>query len=124
VDTEGLVLKAKLHGAKVPDQDGLRLLLRSARTGLSRLKHPWLDAGYEGRGERWAEEASGMSIEIVRKPAKPVPEKLAMIRAKQWAKEGKKVDWQRLSCRREGTWPYPADGWWSGPSLGWARTGG
>ena len=45
VDTEGLVLKAKLHSAKVPDQDGLRLLLRSARSGLSRLKHLWLDAG-------------------------------------------------------------------------------
>jgi putative transposase len=35
VDTEGLVLKAKVHSAKVPDQDGLRLLLKSARTGLS-----------------------------------------------------------------------------------------
>src|SRR5215217_3213705 len=31
VDTEGLVLKAKVHSAKVPDQDGLRLLLESAR---------------------------------------------------------------------------------------------
>jgi putative transposase len=54
VDTEGLVLKTKVHSAKVPDQDGLRLLLESARSGLSRLKHLWLDAGYEGRGRRWA----------------------------------------------------------------------
>src|SRR5829696_9222669 len=47
VDTEeGLVLKAKVHSAKVPNQDGLRLLLlESARTGLSRLKHLWLEAG-------------------------------------------------------------------------------
>jgi putative transposase len=44
VDTEGLVLKAKVHSAKVPDQDGLRLLLKSARSGLSRLSHLWLDA--------------------------------------------------------------------------------
>src|SRR5215212_3692895 len=29
VDTEGLVLKARVHSAKVPDQDGLRLLLQS-----------------------------------------------------------------------------------------------
>jgi putative transposase len=49
VDTESLVLKAKVHSAKVPDQDGLRLLLESARGGLSRLKHLWLDAGYQGR---------------------------------------------------------------------------
>jgi putative transposase len=30
VDTEGLVLKAKIHSAKVPDQDGLKLLLNAA----------------------------------------------------------------------------------------------
>ncbi len=30
MDTEGLVLKAKVHSAKVPDQDGIRLLLKSA----------------------------------------------------------------------------------------------
>jgi putative transposase len=53
VDTEGLVLKAKVHSAKVPDQDGLRLLLESARAGLSRLKHLWVDAGYQGRGRKW-----------------------------------------------------------------------
>jgi putative transposase len=35
VDTEGLVLKAKVLSAKVPDQDGLRLLLESARMRLS-----------------------------------------------------------------------------------------
>jgi putative transposase len=52
VDTEGLVLKVKVHSAKVPDQDGLKLLLDSARTAVSGLKHLWLDAGYEGRGKR------------------------------------------------------------------------
>jgi putative transposase len=31
VDTDGLLLKAKVHSAKVPEQDGLRLLLESAR---------------------------------------------------------------------------------------------
>jgi hypothetical protein len=56
VDTEGLVIKAKVHSASVPDQDGLSLLLQSARSGLSCLKHLWLDAGCEGRGKRWAEE--------------------------------------------------------------------
>ncbi len=37
MDTEGLVLKAKVHSAKVPDQDRMRLLLESARTVVSRL---------------------------------------------------------------------------------------
>src|SRR5215218_8889960 len=49
------------------------LLLESARGRLSRLKHLWVDAGYEGRGKRWAEEAMGLSVEIVRKPPKPPP---------------------------------------------------
>jgi len=96
VDTEGLVLKAKVHSAKVPDQDGLKLLLESARSGLSRLKHLWLDAGYQGRGERWAEEVLGLSVEVVRKPPKPAPEKVMLAWAKEWHKEGKKVDWERL----------------------------
>src|SRR5215213_308507 len=96
VDTEGLVLEAKVHSAKIPDQDGLRLMLESARARLSRLKHLWVDAGYQGRGKRWAEEVLGLSVEVVRKPQKPLPEKMAKVWAEQWAKEGKKMDWQRL----------------------------
>jgi len=64
------------------------------------LKHLWLDAGYEGRGKRWAEQVLGLSVEevVVRKPPKPIPEKVAQIWAQEeWAKEGKKkVHWQRL----------------------------
>ena len=96
VDTEGLVLKAKVHSAKIPEQDGLKMLLESARAGVWHLKHLWLDAGYEGRGRRWAEEALSLSVEVVRKPAKPTPEKVARRWAEEWAKEGETVDWQRL----------------------------
>src|SRR5829696_1026485 len=96
VDTEGLVLGAKVHSAKVQDEDGIKLLLESARIELSRLKHLWVDAGYRGRGRRWAEEVLGLSVEVVRKPPKPVPEKVAKVWAEEWAKEGKEVDWQRL----------------------------
>jgi putative transposase len=96
VDTEGLVLKAKVHSAKVPDQDGLRILLKSAREELSRLKHIWLDGGYEGSGKRWAEEALGLNVEVVRRPQKPLQEKVARLWAEEWAKQGEKVDWQRL----------------------------
>ena len=96
MDTEGLVLGAKVHSAKVHDEDGIKLLLESARTELSRLKHLWVDVGYRGRGRRWAEEALRLSVEVVRKPPKPVPEKVARTWAEEWAKEGKEVDWQRL----------------------------
>ena len=97
MDTEGLVLKAKVHSARVHDEDGIKLLLESARIELSRLKHLWVDAGYRGRGRNWAEEVLGLSVEVVRKkPPKPVPEKVAKIWAQEWAKEGKEVDWQRF----------------------------
>ena len=36
------------------------------------------------------------SVEVLRKPPKPIPEKVAMIWAEEWAKEGKKIDWHRL----------------------------
>ena len=95
VDTERFVLK--VHSANVPDQDGIRLLLEeSVRDTLPRLSHLWLDAGYQGRGKEWAENVLGLSVEVVRKPPKPVLEKIAQIWAEEWAKEGKKIDWQRL----------------------------
>jgi hypothetical protein len=75
-------------------------LLESARAGLLRLKHLWLEAGYQGRGRKWVEEVMGLSVEVVRKPQKPVPEKIAKLWAQQWAKEGKEVNWQRLMAPR------------------------
>ena len=96
VDTEGLVLEVRVHSAKVPDQDGIRLLLDPVRKRLPRLSHLWVDAGYQGRGRRWAEEVLGLSVEVVRKPKKPLPEEVAKRWAEEWAKEGKEVDWQGL----------------------------
>jgi transposase len=96
VDTGGLVLEARVHSARVPDQDGIRLLLDPACDRLRLLSHLWVDAGYQGRGRRWTEEVLGVSVEIVRKPRKPLPEEVAKIWAREWAKEGIKVDWQSL----------------------------
>jgi putative transposase len=100
VDTEGLVLQARVHSAKVPDADGIRLLLDPARGRLGRLSHLWVDAGYQGRGSKWVEEVLDVSVEVVRKPRKPVPEEVAKTWAREWAKEGKKVDWQMLMPAR------------------------
>jgi len=124
VDTEGLVLKAKVHSAKVPDQDGLKLLLGSARSGLARLKHLWLDAGYQGRGKRWAEEVMGLSVEVVCKPPKSRPPRRSCSPGPRSGTRGARKSIGRSSCRHEGTWRCPVDGWWSAHSRGWARTGG
>ena len=96
VDTEGLVLAARVHSARVPDQDGIGLLLEQVRGRFASLSHLWVDAGYQGRGKKWAEEVMGLSVEVVRKPPKPIPEKVAEVWAREWAKEGKKVDWEKL----------------------------
>ena len=96
VDTEGLVLEVRVHSAKVPDQDGIRLLLDPLRNRFPRLSHLWVDAGYQGRGRRWAEEALGVSVEVVRKPPKAGPRKGGRGLGREWAKEGKRVDWKRL----------------------------
>ena len=102
VDTEGLILKAKVHSAKVPDQDGIKLLLKTARKRLPRLSHLWVDAGYQGRGKEWVEQELGLSVEVVHRTPKPTPEKTARIWAQEWAKEGREIDWQKLLPRRRG----------------------
>src|ERR671915_51512 len=100
VDTEGLVLKVKVHSAKVPDEDGIKLLLKSARERLPRLSHLWVDAGYRGRGKEWVEQELGLSVEVVHRTPKPTSEKIARIWAQEWAKEGREIDWQKLLPRR------------------------
>jgi hypothetical protein len=82
----------------------------------ARLSYLWLEAGFEGRGRRWAQEAMGMSVEVVRKPPKPVPEEVAKRWAREWAKEGTKVDWQRLMPPRGYVALTPQGAWWSEPS--------
>ena len=45
VDTEGFVLKVKVHSAKVMDYEGIKSLLSKADERYPRLSHLWLDAG-------------------------------------------------------------------------------
>jgi len=70
VDTEGFVLKAKVHSAKIFDRDGIKLLLEGAKETFPRLSHLWLDAGYngEGRGKDWVEKILGWTAQIVKRP--------------------------------------------------------
>jgi len=98
VDTQGLVLEARVHSAKIQDRDGIKLLLEPARIALARLSHVWLDAGYTGqdRGVGWVESVMGWTAEIVRHPPKPAPEEVMMRWAREWAKEGLAIDPKKL----------------------------
>jgi len=98
VDTEGFVLKAKVHSAKVMDHEGIKSLLERAGEQSSRLSHLWVDAGYRGedKGKDWVEKTLGWTVELVQRPPKPVPKDVLMAWARQWAKEGVAVDWEKL----------------------------
>jgi len=98
VDTEGFVLKAKVHSAKVMDHEGIKTLLLRADRQFPRLCHLWLDAGYRGedKGADWVRKTLGWSVELVERPQKPAPEEVLMRWAKEWAKEDVAVDLQKL----------------------------
>src|ERR687893_561090 len=98
VDTEGLVLKAKVHSAKVMDYEGIKSLLGRANERFPRLSHLWLDAGYRGedKGADWVQKTLGWSVDLVERPKKPAPEKVLMAWAREWAKEGVAVEWRKL----------------------------
>ena len=91
VDTEGFVLKTKIHSAKVMDYEGIKSLVRKADTsGFPRLSHLWLDAGYRGedKGAHWVKKTLGWSVDLVERPKKPAPEEVLRAWAREWAKEG------------------------------------
>ena len=77
VDTEGLVMRAKVHSAGVFDHDGIKPLLEPAGGLFPRLSHLWLDAGYngKGKGKDWVEKALGLTAEALgagaRRPRTP-----------------------------------------------------
>jgi putative transposase len=98
VDTEGFVLRAKVHSAKMMDWDGIKILLRKANEHFPRVSHLWLDAGYRGedKGKEWVEKTLGWSVDLVERPKKPAPKEVLMRWAEECAKEGMKVDWQKL----------------------------
>jgi transposase len=98
VDTEGFVLKAKIHSAKVMDYEGIKTLLRDADTAFPRLCHLWSDAGYrgEGKGADWVEKTLGWTVDLVERPKRPAPEEVLMRWAREWAEVGVAVDWQML----------------------------
>ncbi len=63
VDTNGLVLAARVHGANLPDRDGGRRLL-DEEPGLPKLELVWADGAYTGGFREWLKEARGWPIVV------------------------------------------------------------
>lgn len=65
VDTNGLVLAARVHGANLPDQDGgRRLLAEDLQHDLPRMQLVWADGAYTRGFREWAEEERGWRVEV------------------------------------------------------------
>ena len=108
VDTQGLVLKAKVHSAKVQDREGIKILLDLPPKHLPRLTHLWMDAGYtgEGKGADWVERVLGWTAQIVRHPPKLAPEEVMRRWVREGAKGGVAIDPEELlGARRFGDLP-------------------
>jgi len=97
VDTQGLLLCAKVHEANIADRDGIKLLLSdeetagrpSIREQFPRLAHLWLDGGYNGagRGKSWVGQTLGWTVDIVKHPRRP---------RGVWARDDEMIDWAAI----------------------------
>ncbi len=98
VDTQGFVLKARVHSARIQDREGIKVLLEPSRDRLLRLSHLWLEAGYTGesKGADWVEKALGWTTQIVRHPPKLAPDDVMKRWVREWANEGVAIDLNKL----------------------------
>lgn len=98
VDTEGLVLRVKVHSAKIMDHEGIKPLLELADVQFPRLKHLWVDADYRGedKGKDWVEKVLGWSVDMIECPRKVASKETLMMWAGRWLHEGVRVDWEKL----------------------------
>ncbi len=71
VDTQGLVLTARVHAADIQDRAAVPLLLEGAVDRFPRVELIWADQGYTGSGRAWIEEHVGWRVEVVRHPPPP-----------------------------------------------------
>ena len=71
VDTQGLLIKAKVHAANIldsniSDRDGAKLLLEGCGSCFPRISHLWADSGYNGQLGTWITQNVGWRLEIVK----------------------------------------------------------
>ncbi len=85
IDTEGLVVRARVHCATVPERDRLRLSLESARSEIPHL----LTRGsmrVTRSNVRTGQKVLLLSVELVRPSSTPIPQEVAQLGKEEWAK--------------------------------------
>ena len=66
VDTQGLVLKAKVLPANIADRDGGPVLLTGLQYPFPCSWHLWVDIGYRGRFVVWVKDTLYWTVEVAR----------------------------------------------------------
>jgi putative transposase len=96
VETQGLVLRAKVHTAALQDRAAVPLLLEGANEQFPRLEHVWVDQGYTGTGKAWIAQELGWSVEVVQHPPKPRGEWVPL----GTGSDPRPFEWRRLPPER------------------------
>ena len=65
MDTQGLVIKAKVYPADTHDKEGAKLLLAPLAGKLPRMAKVWADSAYQGL-KKWLKETLGWDLEVVK----------------------------------------------------------
>ena len=126
VDSQGLILQARVHPADVHDRRGAELVLAGLSERYPSVERLFADMGYQGVG-RWIEAQLGWQFVIVKRPRRwawvradqPPPEMPAgftllpkrwvVERTFAWLTRNRRLskDWERLAATTE-TWIYLA----------------
>ena len=101
VDTQGLVIEARLHGAQIQD---LKRASSSCWTQPRAIVCPsvsptcgWTPATPEkSKGAGWVQKVLGWTAEIVRHPKKLAPEEVMRAWVREFNKEGVAIDLEKL----------------------------
>jgi transposase len=89
VDTQGLLISAKVLAADIGDREGGKELLLPLVGQLPRLELIWADSGYSGSPfSHWVQAALGVRLEIVNHPWTGM--------RSVWAPEGAQIDWDKI----------------------------
>ena len=74
------------------DRDGVMLFIDGAAAQFPRLRHVWLDAGYngKGKGKDWIEATLGWTAKIVQHPPRP---------RYVWLPKGVEPDWDTIMAQ-------------------------
>jgi putative transposase len=65
VDTQGLLLKVKVHEADIHDKEGAKLLLAPVAGRFPRMTRVWVDSAYRGLSD-WVKATVGWDLEVVK----------------------------------------------------------